>query len=53
MSAITGAFARAAGQDRAALVGYLPAGFPTVAGGIEAALAIAAAGADIIEVGLP
>ena len=53
MSAVGDAFSRAATQDRAALVGYLPAGFPTVAGGIEAALAMAAAGADIIEVGLP
>jgi hypothetical protein len=41
------------GQDRAALVGYLPAGFPTVDGAIEAALAMAEAGADIIEIGLP
>jgi len=53
VSAVGDAFSRAATQDRAALVGYLPAGFPTVAGGIEAALAMAAAGADIIEVGLP
>jgi tryptophan synthase alpha chain len=53
MSAIGDSFGHAAQQDRAVLVGYLPAGFPTVAGGIEAALAMAAAGADIIEVGLP
>ena len=53
MTAIGGTFGRAAQQDRAVLVGYLPAGFPTVADGIEAALAMAAAGADIIEVGLP
>jgi len=52
-SAVSVAFGKAAGQDRAALVGYLPAGFPTVDGAIEAARAMAQAGADVIEVGLP
>ncbi len=40
-------------SGRAALVGYLPAGFPSVAGAAEAAVAIAQAGADVIEIGLP
>jgi tryptophan synthase alpha chain len=53
MSAVTDAFARAQAADRAALVGYLPAGFPSVDGAIEAARAMAGAGADIIEIGLP
>ena len=53
MSAVTVAFEKAAGQNRAALVGYLPAGFPTVHGAIAAALAMADAGADVIEIGLP
>jgi tryptophan synthase alpha chain len=53
VSAVSLAFEEAAGQNRAALVGYLPAGFPTVDGAIEAATAIAGAGADIIEIGLP
>jgi tryptophan synthase alpha chain len=35
------------------LVGYLPAGFPTVDHAIRAATAMANAGADIIEIGLP
>jgi tryptophan synthase alpha chain len=52
-SRVTEAFARASEQDRAALVGYLPAGFPSVSGGIDAAMAMAEAGADVIEVGLP
>ncbi len=52
-SAVTVAFGRAAAANRAALVGYLPAGFPSVAGAIEAARAMARAGADVIEVGLP
>ena len=53
MTAVGDALERAAAEDRAALIAYLPAGFPSVAGAIEAALAIAAAGADIIEIGLP
>jgi tryptophan synthase alpha chain len=53
VSAVTAAFATAKAEDRAALVGYLPAGFPSVDGAIEAANAIARAGADIIEIGLP
>jgi tryptophan synthase alpha chain len=50
---VSGAFAKAAAEDRAALIGYLPAGFPTVDGAIAAATAMAQAGADIIEIGLP
>ena len=53
MSQVTVAFEKAAAENRAALVGYLPAGFPTVAGAIAAACAIADAGADVIEIGLP
>jgi len=47
------AFEKARADGRAALVGYLPAGFPDVAGGIEALQAMVAAGCDVIEVGLP
>lgn len=43
--------ARAAG--RAALIGYLPAGFPDVPTSIEAAVALAENGADLIEIGVP
>jgi tryptophan synthase alpha chain len=53
VSAVTAAFEKAAAENRAALVGYLPAGFPTVEGAIAAARAIATAGADVIEIGLP
>ena len=52
-SPVTGAFEKAAADNRAALVGYLPAGFPDRATAIKAALAMVDAGADIIEVGLP
>jgi tryptophan synthase alpha chain len=45
--------AAARAEDRAALIAYLPAGFPTVDGGIEAVKAVLDGGADIVEVGLP
>ena len=47
------AFDRARAEDRAALVGYLPAGFPDVAGGIDALRAMVDAGVDVVEIGLP
>jgi tryptophan synthase alpha chain len=47
------AFEKARAESRAALVGYLPAGFPDVQGGIDAILAMVDAGCDVIEVGLP
>lgn len=50
---VAGAFERAAAERRAALVAYLPAGFPTVDGAIAAATELARSGADIIEIGLP
>ncbi|MEV6786723.1 tryptophan synthase subunit alpha [Streptomyces sp. NPDC051098] len=45
--------ARAEAEGRAALIAYLPAGFPTVDGGIEAVKAVLDGGADVVEVGLP
>ncbi len=45
--------AGARAENRAALVGYLPAGFPTVDGGVEACVALLESGCDIVEVGLP
>jgi tryptophan synthase alpha chain len=47
------AFAAAKAEGRAALVGYLPAGFPDVQGSIDAMRAMVEAGCDVIEVGLP
>ncbi|MFD3541709.1 tryptophan synthase subunit alpha [Streptomyces sp. NPDC058662] len=44
---------KAKAENRAALVAYLPAGFPTVDGAIEAVKAVVAGGADVVEVGLP
>jgi tryptophan synthase alpha chain len=46
-------FARTRAEGRAALVAYLPAGYPSVQGGIDALVAMVDAGVDVIEVGLP
>ncbi len=46
-------FEKTRADERAALVGYFPAGFPTVAGGIEAIQVMVDSGCDIIEIGLP
>jgi tryptophan synthase alpha chain len=53
VSALHEAFARARAEGRAALIGYLPSGFPTQAEGVDLAEAMVAAGVDIVEVGLP
>ncbi|PJN41141.1 tryptophan synthase subunit alpha [Streptomyces sp. CB02959] len=50
---LTSVLAQARAEDRAALVGYLPAGFPTVDGGIRAMTEMLDGGCDIVEVGLP
>lgn len=47
------AFAKAKAENRAALIGYLPAGFPTVDASVELIEAMVDGGCDIIEVGLP
>jgi tryptophan synthase alpha chain len=47
------AFAAARAENRAALVGYLPAGFPDVQGSIDALTVMVESGCDVIEVGLP
>lgn len=47
------AFEKARAEDRAALLGYLPAGYPSVDGSITAMRAMVEAGVDIVEVGLP
>jgi tryptophan synthase alpha chain len=49
---LAGTLARARQQNRAALIAYLPAGFPTVNGGIAAIQAVLSSGADVVEVGL-
>ncbi|WP_049822439.1 tryptophan synthase subunit alpha [Arthrobacter sp. H41] len=44
---------RARREGRAALIGYLPAGFPDVQTTIDAGIAMARNGMDLIEIGIP
>ncbi|MEN3537757.1 tryptophan synthase subunit alpha [Microbispora sp. ZYX-F-249] len=53
MTTLQAVFDKARAEDRAALVGYLPAGFPTKDGAVAAATAMVEAGCDVIEIGLP
>jgi tryptophan synthase alpha chain len=53
MSALSGVLAAARAEGRAALIGYLPAGYPSVHDGAAAMVAMVEAGVDIVEVGLP
>lgn len=53
MTAVAEVLARAKDEGRAALVGYLPVGFPDVEGSIEAVRALVESGVDIVEIGLP
>jgi tryptophan synthase alpha chain len=53
MSKLSDVLAAARAEGRAALIGYLPAGYPTVQGGAAAMVAMVEAGVDIVEVGLP
>lgn len=46
-------FAACRDESRAALIGYLPTGFPDVAGSIAAMTALVESGCDLIEVGVP
>jgi len=41
------------GDDRAALIGYLPTGYPDVPTSVDAMVALVESGCDIIEVGVP
>lgn len=53
MTRLSDTFATARAEGRAALVGYMPAGFPSVAGGIDVLRAMVAGGVDMVEVGVP
>jgi tryptophan synthase alpha chain len=53
MTTLQTVFAKAKADNRAALVGYLPAGFPSKDGAVAAATALVEAGCDVIEIGLP
>lgn len=53
MSALEEVFSRCRAEDRAALVAYLPAGYPDLDTSVAAVRVAAEAGADIVEVGVP
>lgn len=53
VTSVSEAFERARADGRAALIGYLPAGFPSVPGAVAALSEMVAGGVDIVEVGLP
>ncbi len=48
-----GIFGACHAQGRAALIGYLPTGYPDVATSIDAMVALTESGCDIVEVGVP
>jgi tryptophan synthase alpha chain len=53
MTAVGDALAKARADNRAALIGYLPVGYPSVELSIEAMRALVEGGVDIVEVGVP
>ncbi len=53
MTRLAAAFARTAGEDRAALITFVTAGDPSVAATPAMLDALAAGGADVIELGMP
>ncbi|TKV28086.1 tryptophan synthase subunit alpha [Arthrobacter sp. NamB2] len=53
VSKAAAAIEKARSEGRAALIGYLPAGFPDVRTTIEAGIAMAENGVDLIEIGIP
>lgn len=53
MSRVEAAIAAAEAEGRGVFVGYLPIGYPDIETSIEAAVALAESGADILELGPP
>lgn len=53
MSVLAETFAAARADDRAALIAYLPAGFPTVGDCVSIVAAMVENGVDAVEIGLP
>lgn len=53
MTGLDALFAACRAEHRAALIGYLPAGYPTVDDSARLLNAVIEAGADLVEVGLP
>jgi tryptophan synthase alpha chain len=53
MSGLAEVFEKTRAEGRGALVGYLPAGYPTVDGSAELLTGMIEAGCDVVEVGVP
>jgi tryptophan synthase alpha chain len=53
MSTVAGVIAEQKANGSGALVGYLPVGYPDLSTSIDAAVALASNGVDVIELGLP
>ena len=53
MSALSDVLAKCRADNRAALIGYLPVGYPSVEASIEAMRALVEGGCDVVEVGVP
>jgi tryptophan synthase alpha chain len=53
VTALSDALGKAKAEGRAALIGYLPVGYPTVDGSVDAMRAMVAGGVDVVEVGVP
>ena len=53
ISRLAPVFERCTAEERAALICYLPAGYPTIDGSIDAFKALIDGGCDIIELGIP
>ncbi len=53
MSLLHEVFNRAKLENRAALIAYLPAGYPSEDGAVECIAAMVAGGVDIVEIGFP
>jgi tryptophan synthase alpha chain len=53
MSLLHDAFARAKSENRAALIAYLPAGYPSEDGAVDCIAAMVEGGVDIVEIGFP
>jgi tryptophan synthase alpha chain len=53
VSRLQEAFAAARAEDRALLIGYMPAGFPTWVDAVSVVSAMIENGVDVVEIGLP
>ena len=53
MTALDNLFAKVRAENRAALIAYIPAGFPSQAGCAKVIQAFVEAGVDAIEIGFP